>query len=180
MRHIKLITILVGLLFSNFMFAKQLADNPKTSTPDSSNTTTVLSTEYGIIRIPGLWVKFSYEKESKQHFLKNDEGVIIAIALNPMKNYSFYAPSKSNSIIVSDFFKWEYDYRVSVGFKASKIKVNDTENYILWKFTEKMIDNVFLYGIKSELLTNYMVYTNKWDEQKKVDFLEKTYMLNSK
>jgi len=180
MKHIKLTTILVVLLFSNLASAIQLSDSTKTTDPNSSNTTTVLNTDYGIIRIPGQWVKFSYEKESRQHFLKNDEGVIIGVALTPMKLYPFYSPSKTKYEIISEFFKWEFDYRVGGGFKSSKIKENTTDNYIVWKFTEKMIDNVFLYGIKSDMLTNYLVYTDKWDEQKKIDFLEKINSLNMK
>jgi len=178
MRHIKLISIVLGLLFSSFVSAQQPSDSTKTLGPNSSNTTTVLDTDYGIIRIPGLWEKFSYEKDSRQHFLKNDEGVIIAIALTPMKLYPFYSASKNKSEIVSSFFKWEFDHRISIGFKSSKIKENDTENYILWKFSENNIDNVFLYGVKSNLLINYMVYTNIWSEQKKIEFLEELYELN--
>ena len=180
MKHIKLTIIVLGVLFSSLTSAIQLADSTKTNGPNSSNTTTVLNTDYGIVRIPGLWVKFRYEKESRQHFLKNDEGVIIGVALTPMKLYPFYSPSKSRSDIVSAFFKWEFDYRVGAGFKSSKIKENTTEKYIIWKFTEKLIDNVSLYGIKSDLLTNYLVYTDKWDEHKKIDFLEKTNSLNIK
>ena len=172
--------IALGLLFSSMTNAIQLADSTKTTGPNSSNTTTVLNTDYGVVRIPGLWIKFSYEKESKQHFLKNDEGVIIGVALTPMKLYPFYPSSKNKFEMVSEFFKWEYDYRVSAGFKSSKIKENATDNYIIWKFTEKIIDNVFLYGVKSDLMTNYLVYTDKWDEQKKIDYLEKINSLNMK
>ena len=171
--------IVLGLLFSSLTNAKQIADSTKTTGPNNSNTTTVLNTNYGVVRIPGLWMKFSYEKVSGQHFLKNDEGVILGVALNTMKSYSFYSPTKSKNEIISEFFKWEYDYRVGAGFKCSKIKENTTDNYIVWKFTEKMIDNVFLYGTKSDLLTNFLVYTDKWDEQKKIDFLEKFYSLNN-
>jgi hypothetical protein len=171
---------MLGLLFSSLTSAMQLADSTKTTGSNSSNTTTVLNTDYGVIRIPGMWIKFSYEKESRQHFLKNNDGVIIGVALTPMKLYPFYTSSKSKSEIISDFFKWEYDYRVGAGFKCSKIKENTTDNYIVWKFTEKMIDNVFLYGTKSDLLTNFLVYTDKWGEQKKIDFLEKFYSLNNK
>lgn len=179
MKQIKFTIIVLGLLFSSLTSAMQLTDSTKTTGPTSLNTTTVLNTDYGVVRIPGLWMKFSYEKESKQHFLKNDEGIIIGVALTPMKLYPFYSSSKNKSEIIADFFKWEYDFRVSAGFKCSKIKDNKTENYIIWKFTEKEIDNVFLYGTKSDLLSNFLVYTDKWDEQKKIDFLEKFYSLNN-
>lgn len=180
MKHIILTTIALCLSFFSLISAQQLPDSTKTISPNNSNTTTVLSTDYGVVRIPGMWVKFSYEKESRQHFLKNDEGVIIGVALTPMKLYPFYSPSMSKSEIVSEFFKWEYEYRVGAGFKSSKIKENTTENYIVWKFTEKKMDNIFLYGIKSDLLLNYLVSTDKWDEQKMIDFLEKTNSLNMK
>ena len=179
MKQIKFTIIAFGLLCSSYTNAMQPTDSAKTSKPSSLNTTTVLNTDYGVVRIPGIWMKFNYEKESKQHFLKSEDGVIIGVALTPMKLYPFYSSSKKKSEIVTDFFKWEYDYRVSAGFKCSKIKDNTTENYIVWKFTEKGIDNVFLYGAKSNLLSNFLVYTDKWDEQKKIDFLEKFYSLNN-
>jgi hypothetical protein len=178
MKQIKWTFIVLGLLLSNLTSAMQLTDSLKNSEPNSSNTTTVLTTDYGVLRIPGLWMKFNYQKDSRQHFLKNDEGVIIGIALNPMKLYPFYSSSRKKSKIVSDFYKWEYDYRVGAGFKCFQIKENKSENYIIWKFTEKMMDNVFLYGAKSDLLLNFLVYTDKWNEQVKVDFLEKVYSLN--
>jgi hypothetical protein len=179
MKQIRLTIILLGLFFSSLTSAMQIADSTKTSELNSSNTTTSLQTDYGIVRIPGLWMKFSYEKESRQHFLKDREGVIIGVAMTPMKLYSFYAPSKNRSQIISDFFNWEYEYRVGAGFKCAKIKENKTDNYIIWKFTEKMIDNVFLYGTKSDFLINFLVYTDKWDEKKKIDFLEQFHSLNN-
>jgi len=180
MRQIKTVIIVLGLLFSSLTNAMQIADSTQTTGPNSSNTTTLVKTDCGILMIPGLWQEFSYEKVSRQHFLKNNDGVIIGVALTPMKLYPFYSSSISKSKIVAEFFKWEYDYRISAGFKCSKIKENTVDNYIVWKFTEKMIDNVFLYGIKADLLTNYLVYTDKWDEQKKIDFLEETNALNLK
>lgn len=179
MKQIKFTIIVFGLLFSSFTNAMQPTDSTKTTEPNSLNTTTVLNTDYGVVRIPGIWMKFRYEKDSRQHFLKSEDGIIIGVALTPMKLYPFYSSSKNKSEIITDFFKWEYDYRVGAGYKCSKIKENETENYIIWKFTEKGIDNVFLYGTKSDLLSNFLVYTDKWDEQKKIDFLEKFYSLNN-
>ncbi len=175
-----MIIIVLGLLFPSLMSAQQLVDSTKTTGPNSLNTTTILNTDYGEVRIPGLWKEVSYEENSKQRFLKNDEGVIMGVALNPMKLYSFYSPYMNKFEVVSEFFKWEFDYRVGAGFKSSKIKENTTDNYIIWKFTENGIDNVFLYGAKSKLLTNYLIYTDQWSEQKKIDFLENTNSLNIK
>lgn len=178
MKHTILIITTLGILFSSLTKAQQITDSIHTVGTNNSNTTTIVSTEYGGIMIPGLWVEFSYEKLSRQHFLKNDEGVIVGIALNPMNHYSFYSPSKKNSENIARFFKWEYDYRVREGFKALKIKENRKDNYIVWKFTENSIDNILLFGVKNKMFTNFLVYTDKWNEQKKIDFLEKTNLLN--
>lgn len=175
----KLKIILLSLLFASLANAANQTDSTKFAGPNSNNTTSVLKTDYGVIRIPGIWSKISYAKDSRQHFMSSPEGVTIGIALTPMKLYPFYSSSKSSTEVISDFFKWEYDYREGAGFKCAKIKENTVANYIIWKFTENKFDNVFLYGIKSDLLCNFLVYTDKWDEQKKIDFLEKLYSLNN-
>lgn len=152
---------------------------PSLSLKKASNTDTAITTDYGIIKVPGKWEVFNYATDSKQYYLKNSENIIIAITINPKKNYSFYSSSKTDLETVSDYYKWEYDYRVENGFKTSKLKKDKKKNYIIWKFTEKGIDNVFLYGVKSEYLVNYLVYTDQWKEGKKIDFLEQLYELNN-
>ena len=152
---------------------------PSLSLKKASNTGTEISTEYGIVTEPGNWELFNYAEDSKQYYLKNSENIIIAITINPKKNYSFYSPTQTDLETVSDYYKWEYDYRVDNGFKTSKLKKDKQKNYIIWKFTEEGIDNVFLYGVKSEFLVNYLVYTDQWEEGKKIEFLEQLYELNN-
>jgi len=154
-------------------------ETPRLDIEKASNTDTEITTDYGKIKIPGKWEVFNYVTDSKQYYLKNSENIIIAITINPKKNYSFYSSSKTDLETVSDYYKWEYDYRVENGFKTSKLKKDKKKNFIIWKFTEKGIDNVFLYGVKSEYLVNYLVYTDQWKEGKKVTFLEQLYELNN-
>jgi hypothetical protein len=178
MKHLLISCLLLGLVISGCSSTKPTTDSSEDSDSKYKNITTALKTANGLIIIPGMWNEFTYEADSKQHFLKNADGIIIAVAVNKKKTYSFYKSSKSNFESVNDFFKWEYDYRVGEGFESNKILENEVENYIIWKFAEKTLDNVFLYGVKSDLFVNYLVYTDKWDEQKKIDFLIKLYNRN--
>lgn len=151
---------------------------PSLSLEKAGNTDTAITTDYGIIKVPGKWEVFNYAPDSKQYYLKNSDEIIIAITINPKKTYSFYSSSKTDSETIAAYYKWEYDYRVKNGFNTSKLKEDKKENYIIWKFTEEKLDNVFLYGVKSDYLVNYLVYTDKWAEGKKIEFLEQLYELN--
>ena len=150
------------------------------TTPDNSNTITTVKTDDGTVKIPGIWQKVTYEASSKQHFMKNEEGVVIAVALTSRKLYPFNSPKKTEKELATDFFKWDFDFRTENKFKTQKLKENTTENYIIWKYTENKIDNIYLYGCKSDLMVNYLVYTDTWTEQKKIEFLEDMYKLNYK
>ena len=153
---------------------------PSLSLEKAGNTDTAITTDYGIIKVPGKWEVFNYTKDSNQYYLKNSENITIAVAINPKKNYSFYSPKDKDNQTTTAYFKWEYDYRVKHGFKTSKIKQDKKKNFIIWKFNENNIDNVFLYGVKSDYLLNFLVYTDQWEEKEKIAFLENLYELNSK
>ncbi|MBZ4034490.1 hypothetical protein K6T82_06915 [Flavobacterium sp. 17A] len=137
-----------------------------------------VKTQTGDVKIPGNWQQLNTENDSGQTYLKNSEGVIIAIAQNPKKAYSFFKSNKSDFENVKLFYAWDSDYMKENKLKIDKIKENSKSEYIIWKYNDGKLDNVFLFGSAKDNFLNLLVYTNIWDEAKKVMFLESLYELN--
>jgi hypothetical protein len=138
----------------------------------------IVKTNSTDIRIPGEWKQLNTMDDSGQTYLENDKKVIIAIAKNPKKAYSFYKIKKSDFKNVQSFYRWDSDYRKELKHKTNKIKENSKLEYVIWKYNDGKLDNVFLFGSVNDNFLNLLVYTNEWDEDKKVRFLEKLYKLN--
>ncbi|UPT70586.1 MAG: hypothetical protein M0D53_16165 [Flavobacterium sp. JAD_PAG50586_2] len=130
------------------------------------------------VKIPGNWEQMNTMDDSGQTYLKNKEGIVIAIAQNPKKAYSFFKDNKSDFENVKLFYEWDSDYRKENKFKTQKIKEDAKQEYIIWKYNEDKIDNVFLFGSVKDNFLNLLVYTTKWSEAEKISFLERLYKLN--
>ena len=160
--------LIVALLFlaTNNINSQNLKDfsSVKTKTSD--------------VKIPGDWTQLNTMDDSGQTYLKNTDGVIIAIAQNPKKAYSFFKSNSSDFENVKEFYKWDADYRKENNFKTDKIKENAKEEYVIWKYNDEKLDNVFLFGSSKNNFLNLLVYTNIWTESEKILFLENLYKLN--
>lgn len=130
------------------------------------------------VKIPGKWEQMNTMDDSGQTYLKNKEGIVIAIAQNPKKAYSFFKSNKSAFENVKLFYTWDSDYRKENKFKTEKIKEDSKLEYIIWKYNEDKIDNVFLFGSVKNNFLNLLVYTTSWSEAEKITFLENLYKLN--
>lgn len=130
------------------------------------------------VKIPGKWEQLNKMDDSGQTYLKNEEGVIIAVAQNPKKAYSFFKSNKSDFDNVKAFYKWDSDFRKENRFPVEKLKENAKQQYIIWKFNEDNMDNVFLFGSSKANFLNLLVYSNLWQESEKIQFLESLYELN--
>jgi hypothetical protein len=163
---IKKITFILYIAFTSHSNAQTITDfaTIKTQTDD--------------VKIPGNWEQLNSINESGQTYLKNTEGVIIAVAQNPKKAYSFFNNNKSGFENVKLFYTWDSDYMKENKFKTDKIKENSELEYIIWKYNDGKLDNVFLFGSAKDNFLNLLVYSNIWDENKKVLFLENLYQLN--
>jgi hypothetical protein len=153
-------------LFSNLIFSQNAQDYSK------------VKTQSGEIRIPGNWEELNKTDDSGQVYLKNKDGVIIAIAQNPKKAYSFYKSNKSDFENVKLFYVWDSDFRKENRFKTEKLKEDSKMEYVIWKYNDGKADNVFLFGSAKENFLNLLVYTNSWSENDKITFLESLYALN--
>ncbi|HSD14375.1 MAG TPA: hypothetical protein VLB74_06980 [Flavobacterium sp.] len=141
-------------------------------------TISTVKTNSGDIKIPGKWTQLNTMDDSGQTYLKNDEGIIIAIAQNPKKAYPFFKSNKSDFENVKEFYKWDSDYRKENNFKTEKLKENSKSEYVIWKYNDQKLDNVFLFGSSKSSFLNFLVYTNLWSEDQKIEFLEKLHELN--
>ena len=82
MNRLKLMIIMFFFL-PNFIFCQDIMDY------------SIVKTTSEEVKIPGNWEPLTKMDDSGQTYLKNKDGVIIAIAQNPKKAYSFF---KSNKI----------------------------------------------------------------------------------
>ena len=163
----KLILIFVLLIFlPNFIFSQETANYSK------------VKTNSGEVKIPGNWDQLNKMDDSGQTYLKNKEGVIIAIAQNPKKSYSFFKNNASDFENVKMFYIWYSDYYKENKFKTEKIKENTELEYIIWKYNDNKGDNVFLFGSSESNFLNLLVYTTTWSEDEKIFFLENLFKLN--
>lgn len=165
MIRLKLMFVIIFFL-PNFIFSQDVMDYSK------------VKTSSGEVKIPGNWDKLNSIDDSGQTFLKNKDGIIIAIAQNPKKAYPFFKSNKSDFENVKEFYKWDSDFRKENHFKTEKIKKNPELEYIIWKYNDTKLDNVFLFGSSKDNFLNLLVYTNIWSENEILKFLEDLYKLN--
>ena len=165
MKRLKLISLLL-LFLPNFALCQDITVYSK------------VKTNSGEVKIPGNWEQLNKMDDSGQTYLKNKDGVIIAIAKNPKKAYPFFKSNVSDFENLKSFYTWDADYYKENKFKTEKIKENIDLEYIIWKYNDKKLDNIFLFGSSKNNFLNLLVYTNKWSEDEKVVFLENLFKLN--
>ncbi len=165
MNKLKL-TIVLLFFLPNFIFSQNSTDFTK------------VKTNSGEVKVPGKWEKMNSINDSGQQFLTNKDDVIIAIAENPKKAYPFFKSNASDFENVKLFYTWDSDYYKENKFKTEKIKENAELEYIIWKYNDNKLDNVFLFGSSKNNFLNLLVYTKKWTEDEKISFLENLYKLN--
>lgn len=166
MIRLKVILVILFLL-PNFIFSQEVM-----------NYSTV-TTNSGEVKIPGNWDQLNSIDDSGQTYLKNKEGVIIAIAQNPKNAYPFFKSNKSDFENVNEFYKWDSDYyKKEKHLKVEKIKENSEMEYIIWKFNDTKLDNTFLFGSSKDNFLNLLVYTSLWSENEIIKFLENLYQIN--
>lgn len=165
MKTIKLI-LMVFLIHSSILLSQ------------TDSTFTIGNTKFGNLKIPGNWEFITKMEDSGQFYYKNQEGIIIAISQNPQRAYSFYQKSLSNIENIILFFKWDSEYYKTQNYETIKLKENVDSEYIIWKYNDKKMDNIFLFGINKKNFLNLLIYTDLWNEERKISFLENLYHLN--
>lgn len=139
--------------------------------------TSVTILPYGEVKIQGKWTKTSYNSSSRQHYFKNIDSVTFAVAINPWEKYEFYKQGMTPNQFVKAYYDWDSNYwQQQTKGQLRILKENTDNSYIIWNLKkEPNIHSYFLFGLKDKKVFNLYVSTNKWDEEKITELLEKTY-----
>jgi len=152
---------------------------------ESKNQTDYFIVPYGSVSIPGKWDKSNYHSVSGQQFFTNKDSIRIAIAFNRFDKYEFNTDgSKKGFEFVKEFYDWDSQFFVdSYGLQRKVLETDSINNFILYQIhgltNETNIDTYFLVGEKNGNVNNLSItITDKWTEEKKVEFLKGLYIKN--
>lgn len=139
--------------------------------------TSVVISPYGQIKILGKWTKTNYNGSSRQHFFQSADSVTFAVSLNSWDKYGFYKQGMTPNEFVRSFYEWDSNYwQQQTKGELKLIKENSDRNYIIWNLIkEPNVDSYFLFGLKRNTAFNLYISSDKWDESKKIDLLERIY-----
>jgi hypothetical protein len=141
--------------------------------------TSVTISPYGVIKVPGKWTKTGENEVSGQHFFVGQDSVKIAIALQRWDRFefSYNNPNVTRDNFVRKFYEWDASYLKQRTKGQLKIVKEDRErNYLIWNLSDASTpQDYFLFGLKGKVAYNLNVISDKWDEDKKVKFLETLY-----
>ena len=142
---------------------------------------------YGSVSIPGKWERTSYNSASKQQYLKNEDGISIAISFGPCNKFEFNADnSKKGFDFVKAYYEWDSEYFVNTfGLQQDSIEKNEISNYIIWRvygdYNDSHFDTYFLFGEKKGFANTYSIMDNdKWTVEQKLEFLKELYLNKEK
>ncbi len=78
---------------------------------------------------------------------------------------------------VKAYYEWDANYwKQQTKGQLKTIKENEEKNYLIWNLLrDPDVDSYFLFGLKNKTSFNLYVSSDKWDERKKVELLEKIY-----
>jgi hypothetical protein len=131
------------------------------------------------VRIPSKWTKTSESDVSGQHFFIRPDSVRVAVALQPWDEFEFSNnnPQVTPDNFVKKFYEWDANYlKEQTKGQLKVVKENKERNYLIWNLRNRQKQNdYFLFGLKGKTAYNLYVTTDKWNEDKKVKFLEQLY-----
>lgn len=177
----KIIVILVGFVFFGCAPSTWTSTIYSDNYDKQANTTTVTLSPYGVVKIPGKWLKTRESNVSGQHFFisQDKDSVTVAVAFMLWNRYefSYNNPQVTPENFVKKFYEWDATYlQKKTNSELRIVKEDKEKNYIIWSLSHKnMSQDYFLYGLKGKIAHNFLVETNKWDEDTKIKFLEKLY-----
>jgi len=145
----------------------------------TTDRTSVMIFPYGEIKVPGKWKKTRENTVSGQYFFIGQDSARIAIALQPWDKYEFSHknPEVTTDNFVRKFYEWDANYlKEQTGGQLRIVKENKQNNYLIWNLSNQTKpQDYFLFGLKGKIAYNLNVTTDKWDEGKKINFLERLF-----
>jgi hypothetical protein len=149
----------------------------------SKNKTDYFFVPFGSVTLPGKWEKTNYNTISRQQFFRNQDSVIIAIAFGRFDKYEFNMDgSESGYNFVKAYYEWDSKYFVdSHGLIRQPLENDSTNNFMIYRIYGQIekgdFDTYFLVGEKNGNISNFSISdTDKWTENKKVDFLKNLFL----
>ncbi len=148
----------------------------------NKNQTEYMVFPFGNATIPGKWDKTHYNSVSKQQSFINEDSIKIAIAFGSFTSFEFNQDgSKKGFEFVKAYYEWDSKYLAEKNnFNREILYQDSTNNFIIWRIqgtnNGEPIDNVFLFGIKNRNVSNLSIFTDKWDINKKTQFLKGLFM----
>jgi hypothetical protein len=180
MRRLKyLFTIILGAVLFSCATTKPTSVLYSDNYDKNTDLTSVMIFPYGEVKIPGKWTKTRESDISGQHFFIGQDSVTVAVALQPWDKFEFSNnnPQVTPDNFVRKFYEWDANYLKEQNKGQLKIVTeNKGKNYMIWNLTsETGLNDYFLFGLKGKTAYNLYVTTDKWDEDRKVKFLEQLY-----
>lgn len=173
-------TILIGVALLGCAATKSSSILYSDSYDNQTDFTSVTIFPYGVIKVPGKWTKTGESDVSGQYFFVGKDSVKIAIALQPWDKFEFSNnnPQVTRDNFVRKFYEWDANYlKEQTKGQLRILKENTERNYLVWNLSNGLKPHdYFLFGLKGEIAYNLNVNTNKWDEDRKVKFLEGLYI----
>lgn len=133
----------------------------------------------GYVDIQGKWDKTVYNNYSKQQFFKNIDSVSIAVVIWPQNRYDLYKKREKDITFLKDYYNRNSQFIAEQSKGQWSIIKQDSiqQSYIICKFNnDSNVDTYYLYGLINSSFYNLYVKTKNWNEQQKVDFLERMFM----
>ena len=103
----------------------------------------------------------------------------MAVALQPWDKYEFSHnnPEVTPDNFVKKFYEWDANYlKERTGGQLRIVKEDKQKGYLIWSLSNGPIpQDYFLFGLKGQIAHNLSIISDKWDEDRKVKFLEQLY-----
>jgi hypothetical protein len=173
-------SVLVGMILLTCSATQPTSVLYTDSYDQQTDFTSVTIFPYGVIKVPGKWTKTGESDVSGQHFFVGHDSVKIAIALQPWDEFEFSNnnPQVTPDNFVRKFYEWDANYlKEQTKGQLRIVKENKEKNYLIWNLSSgRKPQDYFLFGLKDKIAYNLSVTTDKWDEEKKIKFLERLYI----
>lgn len=174
-----IVIVSIGLTWNSCVPSKSISNLYNDTYDITGDITVITIAPYGVVKLPGKWTKYRENSNSGQYFYFNKDSIRIAVALHHWKNFEFSTnhPEVTPENFVRKFYEWDATYLKNQTNGELNIHKEDKElNYLIWRLSSgKELREYFLFGLKGQIAYNLYINSAKWDEAKKIEFLEQVY-----
>lgn len=181
MRAIRLLLVTAAFLTSlNTTAQRPVSTVTSGSYSKKTGLTTYSVLPFGSVAFPGKWRKAYYYHISRQQNFIQGDSLKTAISINMASRYPFYKQEFSENRMAREMYEWDSQYLVERAGGERVIVKDDTVNhFIVWKLTagsdRPRGAPIYLFGSQRGIIYNLSIVTDRWDEDRKLRFLEDMY-----